>query len=180
MKRKIFLNINIPPKVKRRIVSSVEKWRDLPIKWTKEENLHVTLLFLGYVETETLPAICEKVRQAVENTDIFDLDFEGMGLAPDRDDPQYVSVFGKPSEELRMLDEEIEKALGIFSKSKKSFRPHITVGRIRSKKWADLTEKPEISLTFSLGIPVESVDIMASDFGEGDSEYSIIECCPLK
>lgn len=180
MKRKIFLNIAIPPKVRRRFLSSVEKWTDLPVKWTKEANLHVTLLFLGYVETEDLPGICEKIRQATEDHDIFDLDFEGIGLAPDPDDPQYVWAIGQASEELKDLREDVEKALGSFTHELKSFRPHVTIGRIRANKWSELPEKPAIDLKFSLAIPVEAVEVMASDFGEGDSEYSVIEACPLK
>lgn len=179
MKRKIFISINIPSKTKKRLFLATEKWQNLPIKWIKEDNLHITLFFLGYIETEAIPEICQKVREACEKKDIFDLDFSKIELAPNIDDPQYVWVSGEPSEELRSLHEEIEKALGIFYSSKKSFRPHITLGRLRKKKWVELEKKPDISQSLSFVIPVESIDVMASDFGEGDSEYSIIETCSL-
>jgi len=180
MKRKIFLSINIPPAVQRRIVSKAEKWHDLPVKWTKEANMHVFLFSLGHIETELLPEICEKVREAVEDKEMFDLEFEGLELAPDVEAPQYFRIIGKASEELRDLHEEIEKSLGIFSAPKKAFRPHIIVGRVRSNKWEELEEKPQISEKFSMNISVESVDVMASDFGEGESEYALVESCPLK
>ncbi len=179
MKRKIFISINISPKIKKRLFLATEKWRSFPVKWIKENNLHITLFFLGYIETESIPEICQKVREVCEGKDVFDLDFLKIELAPDISDPQYIWASGEQSEELKNIHEEIEKSLGIFSSSRKIFCPHITLGRLRKKKWMELEKKPEISEASSFSIPVESIDIMASDFGEGDSEYSIIESCPL-
>ncbi|NTU66644.1 MAG: RNA 2',3'-cyclic phosphodiesterase [Candidatus Moranbacteria bacterium] len=180
MKRKIFLSINIPLAVQRRIASRAEKWRDLPVKWTKEANMHVSLFSLGHIETELLPEICEKVREAIDENEIFDLEFESLESVPEGEAPQRIQLSGKASEGLKDLHERIEKSLGIFSAPKKAFKPHIVVGRIRSNKWEELAEKPEIKEKFSLNVSVESVDVMASDFGEGESEYALIESCPLK
>ena len=180
MKRKIFLSINIPPRIQGRLALKVEKWKNLPVKWVKENNLHITFFSLGYIETDLIPGICEKVLSAASGKEIFDLEFETLDIGPTSENPQYVWLTGKVSEELRDLHEEIEKALGIFSKSRKAFKPHITIGRIRSNKWEELETKPEVHEKFSLNFSVESVDIMASDFGEGDSEYALIESCPLK
>lgn len=180
MKRKIFISINIPPRVKKRLVLATEKWQDLPVKWTKENNLHITLFFLGYIDTEDITHVCQKVRDISENTDIFDLNFTHFELAPKLEKPQYIWLKGDSSEELLTLHEKIEKELGIFTVSKKTFSPHITIGRLRKFKWQELQDKPEISKKADLTISVESIDIMASDFGEGDSEFSIIESCPLR
>jgi len=180
MKRKIFISINIPDKVKKRLVLTTEKWKDLPVKWTKEANLHVTLFFLGHIDDESAAKVCSVVQEIVENEDVFDLDMEKIELAPSKEDPQMIWLTGQPSEELRDIHEKIEKALGIFKSEKKIFRPHITLGRIRKHKWEALKEKPEISENFSLIVSVESIDIMASDFGDGQNEYTLIEACPLR
>lgn len=142
--------------------------------------MHVSLFSLGHIETELLPEICEKVREAVSEKDMFDLEFEKLESVPEGEAPQLIQLSGKASEGIRDLHEEIEKSLGIFSAPKKAFRPHITVGRVRSNKWEELEQKPEISEKFSLNVSVESVDVMASDFGEGESEYALVESCPLK
>ncbi|HRZ95769.1 MAG TPA: RNA 2',3'-cyclic phosphodiesterase [Candidatus Moranbacteria bacterium] len=180
MKRKIFISINIPNKAKKRLVSAVEKWQDLPVKWTKESNLHITLFFLGYIDDESAAEVCSKVREIAENEDIFDLNMEKIELAPSADDPQMIWLIGEPSEELRKIHEKVEKALGMFKAERKIFRPHITLGRLRKHKWESLKEKPGISEKFQLIVPVESIDVMASDFGDGQNEYSLIESCQLK
>jgi len=179
MKRKIFISINLHNQAKKRLTKAIEKWQDLPVKWTKEENLHVTLFFLGFVDDDSTFDICEKVSKLAENEDIFDIEFDSIEFGPNPDDPKMIWVTGKASAELRDLVEKIEKELGIFTSSKKEFRPHITLGKIRKIKWDELPEKPVIKKDFPLLVTVESVDVMASDF-EGDGmEYTIIESCEL-
>lgn len=180
MKRKIFISINIPERIKKRLIKTAEKWKDLPVKWVREENLHVTLFFLGYIDDQTMTKTCQLVRETVSGEDIFDLEFDRIELAPDQKDPKMIWLSGNPSEELLALYEKIEKKLGIFTASKKSFRPHITLGRIRKRKWQELETSPEISEKISMGLTVESIDIMASDFQDEEREYVIIESCPLR
>ncbi len=180
MKRKIYINISIAGRVKKRLVKAVEKWRDLPVKWTKEENLHIALFFLGYIDNDVVADACRKIRKAVENMEIFDLDFEKICLAPDNKNPQEIRVAGKASEKLKILHETIEKELEIFVAPKKVFSPHITLGKIRKEKWKELEVKPEIDEKASFSVGVESVDIMASHFGGGKNDFVLIESCPLK
>lgn len=180
MKRKIFISINLPSRTKKRLIKAMEKWQDLPVKWVKEANLHMTLFFLGFVDDQSVIEVCEKIRDLSQNHEIFDIEFSSITFGPTAEDPRMIWVAGEASEELKKLVEKIEKELGIFSSEKKEFRPHITLGKIRKNKWDELPEKPEISKEFPLLVNVESVDVMASDF-EGDGmEYTIIESCPLK
>ena len=179
MKRKIFISINFSDKLKRVLTARAEKWQNLPVKWTKEENLHVTLLHLGYLLDEQVCAVCDAVRTATEDQDGFDLEFDRIALAPNEEDPQYFWLFGKQSNELKILREDIEKELDIFLKEGKSFSPHITLGRIRKKMWQEQEPRniPEEKINVVFG--VESIDIMASHFGDGKNEYTLIESCPL-
>ncbi|HEB01428.1 MAG TPA: WecB/TagA/CpsF family glycosyltransferase, partial [Candidatus Portnoybacteria bacterium] len=39
----IFVAINLPSEIKKKFLSFQQKWPDLPVRWTKEENLHITL-----------------------------------------------------------------------------------------------------------------------------------------
>jgi 2'-5' RNA ligase len=179
MQRKLFISINIPEKTKKRLIKAVEPWQNLPVKWVKEQNLHVTLLFLGYISDDSIGEICESVRSAAGKIDTFDLEFTEIVLAPAKENPRMVWLTGKKSEELRVLQENIEKALGTYVASKKSFRPHVTLGRIRVHKWQALAENPDIFLKFPLTVPAESVQVMASDFADDGPEYTVIESCPL-
>ncbi|MCX6761876.1 MAG: RNA 2',3'-cyclic phosphodiesterase [Candidatus Moranbacteria bacterium] len=180
MKRKIYITINLASQIRRRLIKSCEKWRDLPVKWTKEENLNISLFFLGYIDNDVVADACQKVREAVSEIELFDLEFEKIILAPDVENPQEFRVIGKSSEKLRILCEAIEKELEIFVASKKVFSPHITLGKIRKEKWEELKNVPEVNEKASFAVGVEAVDIMASHFGEGKNNFVLIESCPLK
>lgn len=179
MKRKIYISINLPKQTRKRLIRAVEKWQDLPVKWTKEDNLHVTLLFLGFVDDDAAYDICEKVVFATQEEEIFDIEFDSLELGPNADDPRMIWVSGKSNAQLLSLVEKIEKELNIFVSAKKEFFPHITLGRIRKNKWEELAEKPVIKKDFPLVVGVESVDVMASDFESDSGEYAIVESCPL-
>ena len=179
MKRKIFISINIPEKSRKRLVKATTAWQPLPIKWTKEKNLHITIDFLGHVSDNLIAGICEKVHDTVRNSEIFDLEFDSIMLGPTKEQSRMIWLSGKISEEMRILQEQIEKSLDIFVASKKTFRPHITLGRIRKNKWEALKESPKIEVKFPLIVSVESVEVMASDFTDDGPEYTIIKSCPL-
>lgn len=208
MKTKIFISLEIPDKTKKNLIAATEKWRDLPphqfqningieknkpcalnsknwcgglpVKWVREQNLHLTLSFLGFIDESALADICEKVSAAAEKSAVFDIDFSQISLFPSASEPRMIALMGEASEELKNLVNDIEGALGISNAPKKTFCPHITLGRLRAHKWAALDPKPEISEKFKINIPAASVDIMASDFEGGKNKYSVIESCPLK
>ncbi len=179
MKRKIFISINIPKKDKTRLIKAVSEWEDLPVKWVKEPNFHLTLAFLGYVYDSALPAISEGVEKAVLGKELFDLHFSEIEL-DNKNNPKIIWLTGEASEELKNLQADIEKELGTFVAEKKIFIPHITLGRIRKNKWEEMEIKPEIKKSLGFILTVESVDVMASDFENGGEEYTLIDSFPLE
>jgi 2'-5' RNA ligase len=156
-----------------------EKWQELPVRWISEENLHITLLFLGHIGDENIPNICEKIRRSSEQIEAFDIMLEEIILAPNPAEPKMIWLIGKSSERLKILQENIEKKLGTFQREKKSFRPHVTLGRIRKNKWKDLPVIPEIKEKFSVLIPVGSIDILESVVEDGKRKYLLLENCQL-
>ena len=178
MKRKIFISINIPKKDKTRLIKAVSQWQDLPVKWVKEPNFHLTLAYLGHVYDSAIPTISEAVKKAVLGKGMFDLHFSEIKLnSPE--DPRIIWLEGEASEELKSLKEDVEKELGIFEAAKKVFVPHITLGRIRKQKWEESQNLPEIKKPLDYIVTVESVDVMASDFENGGEEYTIIDSFQL-
>jgi 2'-5' RNA ligase len=53
MRHRVFIAINLPENVKNKLSSYQEKWPELPIRWTKKENLreftyHFNLSWLSF------------------------------------------------------------------------------------------------------------------------------------
>lgn len=179
MKRKIYISVNLPKRTRKSLIRAVEKWQELPIKWTKEDNLHLSLLFLGFVDDDSCLDICQKLQALCQKEEMFDILLNTIRFSPSAEDAKRVVLTGAPSEQLRQLMEKIEKELDTFTSSRKEFRPNIVLGKVRKKFWDELPEKPAIQKDFPLMVEVGSIDIMASDFESEEGEYIILESCPL-
>ena len=176
-KKKIFIEVQLPGQVKKRLSRKIEQWAELPVKWSKEENFHLAISFVGYVDESMLPEICAKVSSATESVEAFDLQLDNIKFSPNELDPQTVVLTGQSSEELGALHCAIQQALGMKTQQYKHFRPVITLGKIRSQQWEELAEKPIINEKVSVVVPIDFVSVMESK--GGGAEYFSLEDCPL-
>ncbi|MBU4368064.1 hypothetical protein KKC49_04360, partial [Patescibacteria group bacterium] len=63
MKHRIFIAINLPNDIKKNLTAYQNKWPDLPARWTKPENLHITLVFIGSIDEKGI----SEIRQILGN-----------------------------------------------------------------------------------------------------------------
>jgi RNA 2',3'-cyclic 3'-phosphodiesterase len=180
MQRRLFVGINLNNPLKRKLAKKIEQWQDLPVKWSREENFHLTLLFLGYVDDEKLMGYCQKLSAAIKKSNPLFLEMKSIELAPDAKKPKMVWYTGEVSPELKSLTEKIEKALDFFVVRKKSFSPHITLGRLRAEKWKKLSEPININEPLDAVIPVTEIVLFESFLENGRRIYEIIETFPLE
>lgn len=113
----------------------VELGRDLwGMKWVEEENLHLTLGFLGEVEGTRVAAIGGAMRAALAGSSAFRARLEGIGAFPRLDRPRVVWVgFAEGADEIAALAGRVRGAmegLGI-APDPKPFTAHVTLGRLR-------------------------------------------------
>ncbi len=110
------------------------KAHDWPVRWVREEGLHLTLKFFGEVTTDRVDAIVEMLNFATEGMTPMTFRLVGTGVFPPGvRQPRviHLSVDADPSCEL--LQDRLERGserLG-FPPEGRPFRPHITLGRVR-------------------------------------------------
>jgi len=102
------------------------------VKAVEEENIHITLKFLGEIPEERTARVAELVRGISFKP--FTLEFRGVGVfpAPSRPSVVWAGVSGEASEMLAVFTE-LEwglKALG-FEQERRPFQPHVTLCRVR-------------------------------------------------
>ena len=186
MRHRIFVAINLPEDIKRKLVDYQEKWPELPARWTKPENLHITLAFLGYLSDEELLELCKITEEVAQRNNSFSLNLNKICYGPPKKTPpRMVWVEGEKSKESANLKDDLEASLMEkvrYSPEKRAFTPHITLGRIRGWEWhrIDPEERPEVEQDISLTFEVHSVEVMESQLKKGGPEYVILESCPLK
>ncbi|MFP4117046.1 MAG: RNA 2',3'-cyclic phosphodiesterase [Candidatus Aenigmatarchaeota archaeon] len=127
-------------KIDESLIKAVSKVRnsfrdlDADIKAVKDENLHLTVKFLGEIDEEELERI-DCIREALADFQPFELELKDVGVFPSRD---YIKVIwagaGKGREKFAELMSEIENRTREegFEKDENDPVPHVTIGRVKS------------------------------------------------
>jgi RNA 2',3'-cyclic 3'-phosphodiesterase len=115
------------------------------VKWVEPENLHITLFFLGEVEDTAVPSVCREVNDLVERLSAFELSIERVGCFPNKHRPHIIWLgVGQGSDELCQIHESLEPRLlqlGCYRREERKYRPHVTLGRIRSGRDSEYVGK---------------------------------------
>lgn len=186
MKRRIFIAINLPEKIKEELLNLQKKWPNLPCRWLKKGNLHLTLAFLAYLTEEELVKVFEITEKVALRNQSFTISLNKLCYGPDRKiPPRLVWVQGEKSEELARLKKELDELLSEsihFTPENRDFLPHITLGRIRKWDWKliEPEERPEVDIDVSFEIPVNSIEVMESHLKRTGAEYEILKSFLLK
>ena len=188
MRHRIFIAINLPEEIKKKLADYQSKWPELPIRWTKKENLHITLIFLGYLNDEELLEICKITKEVASRNELFSINLNKIHYGPPKKiPPRMVWVSGEKSSDFTVLRDDLERSLATsdqvpFSPENRAFSPHITLGRIKTWEWRQIEpeERPEVNEEINLSFEVNSIDLMESQLKRGGSEYTILETCNLK
>jgi len=188
MRHRIFIAINLPEDIKKKLTDYQAKWLELPCRWTKKENLHITLMFLGYLSDEELLEVLRLTREVTQKHEPFSINLKKIIYGPPKKmPPRMVWAEGEKSEELGKLQSDLENSL-LASPVKKMesesrpYAPHITLGRIKAWEFRSIEpeERPEVNEEINLSFEVKSIEVMESELKRGGPEYTVLESAPLK
>jgi len=108
----------------------------LKLRWVKPQNIHLTLKFLGEVDREKIADICDVLTAVACRHQFFNLQPRGLACFPGLKNPRvmWVGISGE-LDVLKALQNDVENVLiplG-FNAEKRSFRGHLTIGRIKNR-----------------------------------------------
>ena len=185
MRKRIFIAINLPEEIKKKLSDYQSKWPELPCRWTKKENLHLTLFFLGYLTDEEVVEVCKITREVASKYNSFSISLDKILYGPPKKmPPRMIWVQGKKSKILSDLKEDLEKSLTEnirFSPESREFSPHLTLGRIKTWQWRQIEpeDRPEVEEDISLSFNVNSIEVMESKLKRSGPEYITLESVEL-
>ncbi len=183
MQNRIFIAINLPEEVKKKLMNHYDDWPNLPIKWTKKDNIHITLVFIGNCSNDEILEICEKTKEVAKGHQSFSITLNKIAYGPpNKLPPRMVWTIGEKSQELGKLQNELENAVLSSSGKAGAYSPHITLGRIRTWQWKEIEpeERSDVNAEIDLTFEVNSVEVMNSELKKGGPDYTILESCLLK
>jgi RNA 2',3'-cyclic 3'-phosphodiesterase len=186
-KKRVFIAINLPKKIKDSLFSFRNQYSEIPARWTKKENLHITLFFIGYVSEKNMEKMKKAVEETVQIADSFELSFTQIVYGPlETRIPRMIWALVDNSKIFSNLKENIIKnvldiKLENFRVERMDFLPHVTLARIKQMDFRrmDLDEIPKINETISLKFDVNSIEIMESQLKKTGAEYTILESYPF-
>ncbi|PTN32743.1 RNA 2',3'-cyclic phosphodiesterase [Desulfonatronum sp. SC1] len=135
-----FIGLPLPEDYQRLLAGIIQEWKTSlgsRVSWTKPGNWHLTLKFLGEIQEERVKPLLEALGEGLSEEKpcpAFALQGHDAGFFPDPRRPRVVWVgLGKGVEQARELAvwvEAICAGLG-FAREERTFRPHLTVARIK-------------------------------------------------
>jgi 2'-5' RNA ligase len=185
IKRRLFVGIQLSPFVQKKLAKEIAKWGEDLIIPTQPENLHITLHMLGFILEDEIPTICEALESAAARVTSFEVEFSAIEVLESLANPKHIWLTGEANEDVRKLHEEIEKALGIFVTERKSYRPHITLAKIKKARWLRAAEHnqstlPQIRTGLRIADPVEAITLFESTSIDGKRVYDPLASFPLR
>ena len=142
-----FLAISLPIAVRSTLVSVRDaflavdpSWRGE--KWVAEENLHITLRFLGNVPDAVCPHVTAAVRDAVAELEPFRMHLDSVRAIPRARSASLLWVAPRiGAEETAALAEIVARATSFldFDPEGRSFKAHVTLCRARHPRRVDVS-----------------------------------------
>lgn len=179
---RIFFAIDLPASIKDQVGAYIgslkKKAKTNGIRWTRPENLHITLQFLPEVRLEHISPITDHVKKRVASS--FQEAKIKLGephLFPTPFRPRVIVLDISPQNDLALLSELIGQGIleANYAIENRPFRAHLTLGRIKQPQGMNLGfisefKAPEIEV-----LPINEVVLFRSEPQPEGSHYSVLE-----
>lgn len=183
---RLFIAVPIAIKLRRKFANIIERLKTCgaDVKWVSEENLHITLKFLGDTTKNKVKQVEQGIKEALEGFEATRIKFQGIGAFPSLKKPRVFWIgVSAGGENLAGMAKALEIALEPlgFPPEDKEFRSHLTIGRVRSNKGiAPLMEQIERLKDFNGGsLKVSEVLLINSDLQKSGPIYTTLSKFPL-
>ncbi len=179
---RIFFAVDLPESIKDKVNQFInvmkKKAKKNGIRWTRTENLHITLQFLAEFKTEHLDNLIANVRAEIEGI-IAATTFRlgEIELLPSPFRPRVIVLGIENQENLAVLSKLIGHGIQAtnYTVEDRPFRAHLTLGRIKH------VHNPHLKFLTEVGRPdvdevmVDEVVLFRSDPQPDGSRYLVLE-----
>lgn len=157
------------------------KERDSPLRWSSDEQWHLTLAFLPSVADRDLDELVERLAETAGRRNPFELRLQGAGSFPNPAQGKvlWTGVAGdlEPLERLSASSRLAAVRAGTEVDAQK-FRPHVTLAR--ASRPVELTRWLRVfDLYTGPSWQVEDIALIQSQLGQGRPRYDVREVFPL-
>lgn len=181
---RLFFAVLIPEEIIARVSEVQGELRaaigDEGIRWTRPEQFHYTIKFLGSQPPAKLNMVLPVAQAVRESIEPFDLRLTGIGAFPNANRPGTLWIGASDgAEAITRLADQLDQQLHSegFAREKRGHTAHLTLARIKS--YAGETAAAKRLKTTDVGdLGIASVDrfvLMESKLKPTGSEYTVVE-----
>jgi 2'-5' RNA ligase len=183
---RLFAAIEIGPVAQSRVVDEQarlkETLRASSIRWTKHDQLHITLVFIGEVTDQRAARIVEAMRDSIEHPP-FRFELGGIGAFPPRGAPRALWIGVKSGAEQMIRVQSIVadrlERIGV-ERERRPFSPHLTLGRWRDSRPLDRPPMSSAQPQTIARVDVKAVTLFQSRVSSDGSTYMKLVESPLR
>lgn len=183
---RLFVAVFPPAELAQRLASAAPELPPQSVTWTRTEQIHLTLNFLGNVPRASIGSIEEALEQASRNAERHTLRAQGLGCFPTPIRPRI--IWAGLAGDLAPL-EKLKQALDIslasvgYPPETRPFHAHLTLGRVKILSGRDRRRLAEALLEWQqkpLGTwQVKNIDLMQSVTSPAGAKYERIQSFDL-
>ncbi len=183
--KRLFIALPLPKDIKEKLAGVQQLLEPISegVKWVEEDNLHITLKFLGETPERMMDEVIDEFDRICENIEPFELQIKDLGQFPKDGDPKilWAGLQKVPPVVYRLSDEFNTGYLSMgFDNSGKKFAPHISLARTKSKLHEELIPSYyDIQLEASV-FKVDKIVLYESTHKRGALKYTPVKEYLLK
>jgi len=181
---RLFVALPVPRAAQQAIGDLIKTFAvpESPVRWVREEGLHLTLKFFGEVDEARVPEISTALGRTTTGMSQLPVTANEVNGFPALDRARVVWIGLEAPPALELLAHRVEQeceALG-FPGEARVFHPHITLGRVKDGARLDRFSARRLStLRPSIPFVLDSMVLFASKLGPGGAVHSPLANFPL-
>lgn len=175
---RLFVAAILPPEVQILLQQHLQHYTHPAIRFVPNQNLHLTLYFIGNLPLEQLSSTSERVQEIAQRHQPFILDLEQLEPGPTRKQPRLVWARFTANLAFEALSQELTETLSQQPVKKLKPIPHVTLARFRKDKPVP-ANLPTIALDTPLQLPVHEIALWQSELASPHPVYSVLKHFPL-
>lgn len=178
-----FIAIELPDQIKAGLAEITDKLKscDLQAKWVKQENIHLTLKFLGEIKQEQVPEITSAIETTGSHFTAFKVSFTGFGFFPNEKKPRVFFVTTDKEKLLKEMYQTLEEKLQTVGFEKEErVKAHLTLARFKGLKNLDCLKKQLSEVSLDQSFPVAQMTLFKSTLTRSGPIYQQLAVASLK
>jgi 2'-5' RNA ligase len=181
---RVFIALPLPSEIQREFAVIQRELIEThaEVKWDTSEKFHITLKFLGDVDSSQPQLIAKELQNSIGGLSPFDLSFVSLGAFPNVSRPRVVWIGTQQNEHVQGIQEHVERVCDSFgfAKEDRPFHAHATLGRVKGDRNLDRLTAKLKSITFKpLIARCSDIHIIRSELKPTGSVYTLLNSVPL-